>query len=131
MATVGKWNGIKFKTNAKKLFTFGDMERTYSAEWKEHPIIGKRPKMEYTGIGMDEITINVILDGEFGVKPRNMLKKFRTAAKKGIAAYFYVGGKKVVSNKMYIGSGAERWKEIWNKGELVKATATLTFKEYR
>lgn len=131
MAAMAKWGDITFSVNSDKVFSFKNMKRSYSARWASHDIIGKRPKMEFQGPGMDEITIEVILDAELGVKPRATMTKFRSAAKHGKVAYFYVGGKKVAVNKFYIASGAENWNEIWNKGELVKATASITFGEYR
>lgn len=131
MAVMARWGDIKFKVNSEKIFSFSDMKRSYSARWASHSIIGKRPKMEFQGPDMDEITIKVILDAEFGVKPRATMRKFRVAAKRGKVAYFYVGGKKVVIHKLYIASGTENWDEIWSKGELVRATANITFKEYR
>ena len=131
MAAMAKWGDITFKVNSDQMFSFRKMKRSYSARWASHDIIGKRPKMEFQGPGMDEITIEVILDAELGVKPRAAMKKFRSAAKKGAVAYFYVGGKKVAKYKFYIKSGTEDWDEIWNKGELVRATANLTFGEYR
>lgn len=131
MAAIARWGDITFKVNSDLVFSFTKMKRTYSARWANHDIIGKRPKMEFQGPGMDEITIDVILDAELGVKPRKTMKQFRTAAKKGSVAYFYVGGKKVAKNKFYIASGTENWDEVWNKGELVRATTSLTFGEYR
>jgi len=131
MAAMAQWGDITFKVTSEKVFSFDKMKRSYSARWASHDIIGKRPKMEFQGPGMDEISIEVILDAELGVKPRATMKKFRSAAKKGAVAYFYVGGKKVAKNKFYITSGTENWDEIWNKGELVRATATITFGEYR
>ena len=131
MAAMARWGTIVFSVNSNKLFSFQGMERSYSAQWEEHPIIGRRPKLEFMGPAMDEIKLEVILDAEQGVKPRAMLKKFREAAKKGKAYYFYIAGGKVAKYKFYIASGTEHWKEIWNKGELVRATAEVTFKEYR
>ena len=131
MAAMAQWGDIKFSVNAKKVFTFRGMQRSYSARWESHDIIGASPKLEFLGPAMDELSIEVILDAELGVKPRAMLDKFRSAAKNGKVAYFYVRGKKISSNKFYIASGTESWKEIWNKGELVRATATITFSEYR
>ena len=128
---IARWGSIVFSVNSKKLFSFQDMERSYSAQWEEHPIIGKRPKLEFMGPAMDEIKIEVILDAGLGVKPRATMKKFREAAKKGKVYYFYVGGRKVAKYKFYIASGTEHWKMIWNRGELVSATAEITFKEYR
>lgn len=131
MATLAKWGDITFRVNSDQVFSFRKMKRSYSARWAAHNIPGKRPKMEFQGPGMDEISIEVILDAELGVKPRSAMKKFRSAAKKGKVHYFYVGGKKVVARKLYISAGTENWNEIWSGGELVRATATLTFNEYR
>lgn len=41
-----------------------------------------------------------------------------------------IGGKKIGKNKMYLESVSETWDEIWNKGELARATLSLTFSEY-
>ena len=131
MAAMAAWGGIRFSVNSRKAFSFSDMERSYSARWEKHDIIGKRPKMEFMGADMDEIKITVILDAQLGVKPRSAMKMFREAAKKGKAAYFYVGGRKVAVNKFCIESGTEHWDEIWSKGELIRATADIVFKEYR
>lgn len=131
MATIAKWGDITFRVSSEQVFSFRKMKRSYSARWATHNIPGKRPKMEFQGANMDEMSIEVILDAELGVKPRAAMKKFRAAAKKGKVHYFYVGGKKVVARKMYISAGTENWNEIWNGGELVRATATLTFNEYR
>ena len=131
MASMAKWGDITFSVNSKKALTFSDMERSYSAKWEAHDIIGKRPKMEFMGADMDEVKIKVILDAQLGIKPRATMKKFRVAAKKGKVAYFYVGGRKVAAHKFCIVSGTEHWEEIWNKGELVRASADITFKEYR
>ena len=131
MASMAKWGDITFSVNGKKALTFSGMERSYSAKWEAHDIIGKRPKMEFMGADMDEVKIKVILDAQLGIKPRATMKKFREAAKKGKVAFLYVGGKKVAVHKFCITSGTEHWNEIWNKGELVKATADITFKEYR
>lgn len=131
MAAMAQWNGIVFKVNSRQVFTFKNMKRSYSTKWAAHDIIGRRPRMEYQGPEMDEMTIEVMLDAEHGVRPRKTMLKFQIASHHGDAANFYIGGRKVSKYKMYLASGSENWKQIWNKGELVRATATLTFREYR
>ena len=44
--------------------------------------------------------------------------------------YLVIGGKIVGKNKVYLESMSEEWNCVWNKGELVKATVELVFKEY-
>lgn len=131
MAQIGKWGKTQFKVNAKKALTFKNMKRSYSARWATHDIAGKRPKLEFQGPDMDEISVEIILDAELGVSPRKTMKTLRAAAKRGEVYYFYIGGKKVAINKFYIASGTENWNEIWSRGELVRATASITFGEYR
>ena len=130
MATMAQWGDIKFAVNSERIFSFRGMKRSYSARWATHNIIGKRPMVEFQGPDLDEISIEVILDAEMGVRPRSALYSFRKAAKNGKVAYFYVGGKKVAVNKIRITSGTDNWNEIWNQAALVRATAQITFKEY-
>ena len=130
MAEMAKWGELVFKVNSNQVFSFRKMKRSYSGRWAAHNIIGDRPKMEFQGPEMDEITLEIILDAELGVTPRVILKRLRLAAKNGEVEYFYVGGRKMGANKFYIASGTENWNEIWNEGELVRATASVTFREY-
>ncbi len=131
MAEMAQWNGIVFQVNSEKVFTFRNLKKKYSTQWNSHDIIGRRPKLEWQGAEMEEVTLEVILSAEYGINPRKALKRFRVAAQKGQVAYFYLGGKKLTKYKMYLDNGSESWERIWNQGELVKATAMLTFKEYR
>lgn len=132
MAEIGKWGKeIKFFVKSKKQLSFTGMKRSSSGRWAAHNIIGKRPKTEFLGPGMDEITMDVILDADMGVNPRKAMKKFRFACKKGEVHYLYINGKKVCRNPMAISSVVESWDRIWSKGELVRAMVSVTFSEYR
>lgn len=59
-----------------------------------------------------------------------MLGTIEKAIKAGTVNWLVIGGKFVGGRKMYISSCSETWDEIWNKGELVRATVNLTFVEY-
>lgn len=129
---IGQWgSNIKFSVNSDKQLSFRDMKRTSSARWTSHNIIGKRPKTEFLGPGMDEVTLEVVLSAEMGVRPRSEMAKFRSACKKGEVHYLYINGKKVCKNKMAITAVSESWDEIWSQGELARAVVSVTFSEYR
>lgn len=131
MGAIGSFGKvIRFEVNANKVLTFKDMKRTVSARWKKHDIVQKKPKSEFMGPDTDEITIKITLSAEHGVKPRKTLEAIEKAIKKGQVEYFIVGGKKVGTNKYYIETMSEDWEEIWNKGELVRASGSITFTEY-
>ncbi len=132
MAEVGKWGSkVKFYVDTGKQLSFTGMKRSSSGRWAAHNIIGQRPKPEFLGPSMDEVTMDVVLDASMGINPRKTMKAFRFACKKGEAHYLRINGKKVCKNKMAISSVEEHWERLWNKGELVRATVTVTFSEYR
>lgn len=129
---IGTWGSkIKFSVSDKKQLSFQNMKRSASGRWASHNIVGKRPKTEFLGPAMDEITMDIVLSANMGVNPRKAMKKFRFACKKGEAHYLRIGSRKVCRNKMAITQVSESWDEIWNKGELVKSVVTVTFSEYR
>lgn len=121
---------IVFSVSSSKILTPKDMKRTVSARWEQHKILGKAPKSEFVGQNAPETTMTVVLSAENGVKPRSTLGKIEKAIKAGTVNWLVIGGKFVGGRKMYISSCSETWDEIWNKGELVKATVNLTFVEY-
>lgn len=132
MGQIANWGKtITFEVSSNKVLTFGKFKRTVSARWKAHNIIGQKPKGEFAGADASGVTLEAVLAAEHGVKPRSMLDKLEKACEGGTVDYLYVGGKKVGTYKMCLESISESWDEIWNKGELVKATVSLTFSEYR
>lgn len=121
---------IVFEVSPQKVLTPKDMKRSVSARWEQHKVLGKAPKSEYLGQNSPETTMTVVLSAENGVKPRSTLGNIEKAVKAGTVNWLVIGGKFVGGRKMYITSCSETWDEIWNKGELVKATVNLTFVEY-
>ena len=121
---------IVFEVSQKRVLTPKDMKRSVSARWEQHKVLGKAPKSEYLGQNSPETTMTVVLSAENGVKPRSTLGNIEKAVKAGTVNWLVIGGKFVGGRKMYISSCSETWDEIWNKGELVKATVSLTFVEY-
>lgn len=131
MAKIGNWGRhIKFSVNSDKVLSFKDFKRTVSGRWAEHPIIGEKPKKEFQGPGASNVTLEVVLSVYLGVSPKDTIKDLEEACEKGKIDYLYIGGKKIGKNKMYLESVSETWDEIWNKGELARATLSLTFSEY-
>lgn len=131
MAEIGNWGKqVTFFVNSQKILTFRNFKRTVSGRWSEHNIIGQKPKMEFAGPEADENSMEIVLSAENGVRPRAIIETLEKAIETGRVEYLYIGGKKIGSNKLYIQSMSETWDEIWNKGELVKATLQITFSEY-
>lgn len=128
---IGNWGSvIKFEVSTRKMLTFQNMKRTVSGRWESHSILNKKPKGEFKGPDASGVTLDILLSAGHGVSPRTMINNIEAAVESGRAEYLYIGGKKVGSGKLVIESVSETWDEVWNNGELVKATVSLTFSEY-
>ena len=121
---------ISFTTSDKKILTFTGFKREGDARWKEHSLIGKKPRKQFLGPGTDTVTFSIVLDARHGVKPRDTLSEIIKHRDKGKADYLVINGNKVCSNKMVITKTSDTWDEVWNKGELVRATIEITLEEY-
>lgn len=131
MEKIGNWGkSIQFSVNSQKQLTFNGFKRTVTGRWAKHSILHKKPKMEFQGPDASGVTMDVVISAAHGVKPRNIINNLEKACENGTVDYLYVGGKKIGANKMYLESISETWDEVWNKGELVRATLNLTFSEY-
>lgn len=132
MGKIGNFGKeITFEVSSKKIITPKTLKRTVSSRWRQHNLVGKKPRMEFAGPDMDETTLTVVLSAEHGVQPRKMIKKLEAAVKNGTVAKLVIGGKRVGASKVYISKMSETWDDIWNRGELVRATLDITFSEYR
>lgn len=128
---IGNWGSvIRFEVTSRKVLTFHNFKRTVGGRWKSHPIVGKKPKGEFVGPDTSGISMEATLSADRGINPRGMLKQMEAASERGQVEYLYIGGKKVGSGKLALESISETWDEIWNNGELVKASTSLTFSEY-
>lgn len=121
---------ITFETNDKRILSPKNFKREVSGRWAEHERIGKVPLRQFLGPENAKVTFTITLDARHGVKPRKTMSKIEKYIKKGTAENLVIGGTKVGKTKMTINSMSESWDEIWNKGELVRASVDLTFEDY-
>lgn len=121
---------ITFEASDKKLLTFGDLKRSDEARWKDHDRIGKKPRSQFLGAGLDKITMTIKLDARHGVKPRKTMDAIRKHRDAGTPEYLVIKGAKICANRLVIVKTSETWAEVWNKGELVRAEMEIELKEY-
>lgn len=128
---IASWGAeIIFEVNANKIFTFSNLKRTITGNWATHSRLGQKDQAEFLGPGLQTQTLTIDLNAMHGVRPRTTLERLEAAIESGAVYPFVVGGKRVGSGKWRITSMTETWDDVWNKGELVKATAEITMEEY-
>lgn len=121
---------ITFETNDKRILSPQNFKREVSGRWAAHSRIGKKPLRQFLGADTDKVTFTIKVDARHGVKPRKTIDKIEKYIRNGTPGSLVIGGKKVGSSKMTINSMSETWDEIWNRGELVRASLDLTLEEY-
>ena len=59
-----------------------------------------------------------------------MLESIEQMVETGEAEYFILGNRPVGANRFRITGASETWDLIYNKGELARASLTITLEEY-
>lgn len=130
MAKIGSYGDIVFEVSPKKTQTFTDFNRKGSAIWNDHEIVGLKPKSEFNGPGLEEISLVMLLKAELGINPIKQLEKLRKMRDSGKVAPFILGGKPISQNYWSIQQITESHKVIDNKGNTLSAEVEISLKEY-
>ncbi len=127
---VGKYGDIIFETSDKRVLSFKNFSQNVNGRWGNHTIIGKKEKMEFNGPGRRKVTFQMVLMATLGVRPREMLKMLEEMVEKGKVDYMVIGGKPIGENKFAITAVSETWDAVYSRGELAKASVSVTLEEY-
>ncbi|PID19378.1 MULTISPECIES: phage tail protein [unclassified Sporosarcina] len=130
LAIIGSFGEVIFEVSPKKLLSFHDMERSNKSRWSEHEIHGKKPKLEFEGAGLSDVSYRVLLRAENGVNPIKEIEKLNKMNDSGKAAHFILGSKPISRYKFIITEITEAMKNIDQSGNLLSAEVTVKLKEY-
>lgn len=111
-----------------RAFTFDSMSRDGSAQYAEHDLHGRKPKLEFTGPNLDTLSMRVLLDASLGVNPAEKIGAFRAMMAAGTAAPLIVG--ETPLGVFVLESLTEDWSVVDNRGTLIRAGLSLSLKEY-
>ena len=131
MAVVGTLGRkIIFEVSDDKALLLQNMTRNISGRWTTHTTFGSKPKAEFLGPENTAVSITIYLSSNLGVRPRAVLDAVKAMVEHGTAEYLVIGGKPVGSNPFRLVSSSESWDKIYNRGELAKATLSISLEEY-
>lgn len=128
---VGNW-GTKhvFQVSDFEAIQLQNLSRTVSAEWANHSRIGLKDQPEFLRPGLDKFSFTAVFDATLGVSPRAMLDAFAESTAKGEVNPLVIGGIRVGKHSYKIESISETWNYFLPRGELLRATATISMSEY-
>ncbi len=128
IGTLGK--KIIFEVSDDVALTFSGMTRDISGRWADHETMGTKPKPEFLGPGNQTITLPITLSATLGVRLRTMLELVEAMVESGTAEYLVIGTRPVGKNPFRLTASSETWDVVYSRGELAKATVTVTLEEY-
>ncbi len=127
---IGTLGQIVFEVSDKKILTFNGMTRDVSGRWVEHEVMGVKPKPEFLGAGNQKINLPITLSAGLGVRPRKMLELVESMVESGDAEYLIINCRPVGRHPFRLTASSETWDRMYRRGELAKASLTITLEEY-
>lgn len=131
MSVIGTLGSkIIFRVSDKDALILQTMTRQVAGRWTTHNTIGTKPRSEFLGPDNQSISISVYLSSTLGIRPRNVLEAIERMVETGAAEFLIIGNRPVGANRFKISVASEAWNKMYNRGELAKATVSLTLEEY-
>lgn len=130
MPKIGSFGDLVFEISTKRIQTFKDFQRNRSARWHKHDIILRKPRLEFGGADLEDISLTVVFSIALGVSPQRQLDKLQIMINAGKVAPIILGGKPISHNYWVIESINDTIKEVNNKGVIVSVETTINLKEY-
>lgn len=127
---IASFGGINFLVNPNKVLTPKSLKQDTSGEWGDHEVIGAKPKSEFQGAGLRQLSFDVVLDAQLGVKPHSIIKKMHKLVEDGKIGIFMLGTHKIGKGKWKMEKVSDEFSLIYSKGQLVRATVSVTLSEY-
>ncbi len=127
---VGSLGGIPFLSSRYCVRTIDNYQKSASARWATHEIVGKKPVSEFLGPGLNEISFDMILKTDLGVIPADEVKKLERLRDTG-ETVFLVLGTDVIGNTQWVVTDVSSTVNAWGAfGTPISISASVTLKEY-
>lgn len=134
MANVGSLGDIDFHVRSSygknQVLSFHDLTRNTSANFAEHERNGGKPYLEYSGPGLDEVSLIIEADAQLGVNPLEIQAALHKYAEDGTPNMLVVGGKKIGDNPFVIVAISDIYKRFYTNGKPTAISMQITLKEY-
>ena len=128
IGTLGR--NVVFEVSDDRVFTFSELTREVTSRWTNHEPQGVKPKPEFLGAALQTASLTITLSATLGVRPRDVLEAIENMVENGTAETLVIGNRPVGSNPFRLTGSSEAWNTVYNRGELARATLTISLEEY-
>lgn len=130
MAVIGALGNITFSVSGRAIKTFNEISWESGANYVEHSIHLKSPKIEFTGLAADTISFEMDFSAFLGVNPVKEINSLERAMRTGEAMRLVIGNK-IYGKRWVITKTGKALKKFDNKGRLLKAKVNVSLLAYR
>lgn len=125
---VGSIGDVVFSVEAKSASILSDYQRSISANYEEHKLIGQTSTLEYTGTNPTEISFSIKLSAFYGINPKTQLEKIEEMAKTGKQVTLSFGSA-VIGEKWAIQSISSKAEYYDQDGDVLSYDVSISLKE--
>lgn len=127
---VGAYGDIVFEVSTEKVLTFKELQKKTSGRWAAHEVIGAKPKSEFLGPALDEITLPIqlnilLLDGS---TIEDVLAVLENIVDKGLVSTLVIGEE--VMGKYALTDMDQTRTHFGRGGVATVADVSLSLREY-
>ena len=127
--TIGALGSVSFYASSEALHIFDDLQYKSSANYSEHKLHGKKPLLEFTGFGADELSFDMNLSVLLGGTPNGTHDKLMQMMRNQEVVTMVVGTT-VIGSQWVITDVSRKFKTFYKDGQLISCDVSVTLKEY-
>ena len=127
---VGSLGDVYFVASTRTLRTISDYSRKVSARYAEHAILLNKPKLEYVGPNLEEISFSIQLHTMYGVTPEEEFEQLKEYVENGAVVDFVLNNTPI-GNAQWVVKEADMSDVLFGpKGGIIYAKVNVTLSEY-
>lgn len=126
----GSWGPLVFEVSIDKVKTFDNLQRTESARWAKHELIGQKPKSEFLGPEQGILSFNMRFNALLGVNPQKELDVLARLVRVGATHTLVIGNKRHGMHKWSIKDIGQSYNTWDNRGNVLTAEVRVNMEEY-
>ena len=125
---VGSIGSVVFSVDSKNASILKDYNRSVSANYATHSLVGQTAVMEYTGTNPTEISFTLTLSAFLGINPGSQLSKLEAMVKQGQQVTISIGSS-IIGEKWAVQSVSSKAEYYDNEGDVTQYDVSIHIKE--
>jgi phage protein U len=121
---------VSFDGKNVEILNFSGLKESGGANYEKHGRRGNKPALELVDLDNNKLSMNITLRSDFGVKPKELLKKIKEYTNDGSVLDFVLGSDFVGSGKYIISSYEAGYEYLTNNGKVRKIDLSVSLEEY-